>query len=96
MDKLITFFALKPLLSNDWAFGRQVVERFLMAERWLSVDEIAAHLAGNPDTIFKWITRKSMPAHKVRRLWNLTVRKLKTLKHRRVMTTTVHIFITTV
>ena len=40
-----------------------------MAERWLSVDEIAAHLGVNPDTIYKWITRKSMPAHKVGRLW---------------------------
>ena len=40
-----------------------------MAERWLSVDEIAAHLGVNPDTIYKWITRKSMPAHKLGRLW---------------------------
>lgn len=40
-----------------------------MAEHWLSVDEIAAHLGVNLDTIYKWITRKSMPAHKVRRLW---------------------------
>ena len=40
-----------------------------MPERWLSVDEIAAHIGVNPDTIYKWITRKSMPAHKVGRLW---------------------------
>lgn len=40
-----------------------------MQERWLSVDEIAAHLGVNPDTIYKWITRKKMPAHKVGRLW---------------------------
>lgn len=40
-----------------------------MPERWLSVDEIAAHLGVNPDTIYKWITRKSMPAHKVGKLW---------------------------
>lgn len=40
-----------------------------MNEAWLSVDEIAAHLGVNPDTIYKWITRKSMPAHKVGRLW---------------------------
>ncbi len=40
-----------------------------MPERWLSVDEIAAHLGVNPDTIYKWITRKSMPAHKLGRLW---------------------------
>ena len=40
-----------------------------MQERWLSVGEIAAHLGVNPDTIYKWITRKKMPAHKLGRLW---------------------------
>ncbi|MGE3310952.1 MAG: helix-turn-helix domain-containing protein [Limisphaerales bacterium] len=40
-----------------------------MPERWLSVFEIAAHLGVNPDTIYKWITRKAMPAHKVGKLW---------------------------
>ena len=40
-----------------------------MQERWLSVEEIAAHLGVNPDTIYKWITRKKMPAHKLGRLW---------------------------
>ena len=41
----------------------------LMKERWLSVREIAAHLGVNRDTIYKWIERKKMPAHKVGRLW---------------------------
>jgi excisionase family DNA binding protein len=40
-----------------------------MNERWLSVEEIAAHLGVNPDTIYKWIERKKMPAHKLGRLW---------------------------
>ncbi len=40
-----------------------------MQERWLSVGEIAAHLGVNPDTIYKWIPRKKMPAHKLGRLW---------------------------
>jgi excisionase family DNA binding protein len=40
-----------------------------MQERWLSVGEIAAHLGVNPDTIYKWIDRKKMPAHKLGRLW---------------------------
>jgi excisionase family DNA binding protein len=41
----------------------------LMQERWLSVQEIAAHLGVNRDTIYKWIERKRMPAHNVGRLW---------------------------
>lgn len=40
-----------------------------MQERWLSVGEIAAHLGVNPDTIYKWLTRKKMPGHKLGRLW---------------------------
>ena len=40
-----------------------------MPERWLSFAEIAAHLGVKPDTIYKWIVRKGMPAHKVGRLW---------------------------
>jgi excisionase family DNA binding protein len=44
-------------------------ENLAMAERWLSVEEIAAHLGVNRDTIYKWIGRKKMPAHKVGRLW---------------------------
>jgi len=41
----------------------------LMHERWLSVGEIAAHLGVNPDTIYKWVERKKLPAHKLGRLW---------------------------
>ena len=40
-----------------------------MAERWLSVDEIAVHLGIKRDTVYKWIDRKAMLAHKVGRLW---------------------------
>lgn len=37
--------------------------------RWLSVDEIAAYLGVKRDTVYKWIERKNMPAHRVGRLW---------------------------
>lgn len=38
-------------------------------DRWLSVDEFAAYLGIKRDTVYKWIERKSMPAHKVGSLW---------------------------
>lgn len=41
----------------------------MMDDRWPSVAEIAAHLGVKRDTIYKWIDRKQMPAHKVGRLW---------------------------
>lgn len=40
-----------------------------MEDRWLSVDDVAAYLGIRRDTIYKWIDRKRMPAHKVGRLW---------------------------
>lgn len=40
-----------------------------MDDRWLSVDEICTHLGLGRDTIYKWIDRKEMPAHRVGRLW---------------------------
>jgi len=38
-------------------------------ERWLSLEEIAAYLGIRRDTVYKWINRKNMPAHKVGSLW---------------------------
>lgn len=40
-----------------------------MSDRWLSVEEIAEHLGVSKDTVYVWISKKRMPAHKVGRLW---------------------------
>ena len=40
-----------------------------LADRWLSVDEIAGYLGIKRDTVYKWIDRRDLPAHKVGRLW---------------------------
>lgn len=40
-----------------------------MHERWLSEGEIASQQGVNADTIFKWITRTKMPAHKLGWPW---------------------------
>lgn len=37
--------------------------------RWMSVAEIADHLGVKPDTVYTWISQRSMPAHRVGRLW---------------------------
>ena len=42
-------------------------------DRWLSVEEIAAHLGVKRTSIYKWITRKNMPAHKLGKLWKFKV-----------------------
>lgn len=40
-----------------------------MEDRWLSVDEIGEYLGVKRDTVYKWISDKGMPAHKIGRLW---------------------------
>jgi excisionase family DNA binding protein len=40
-----------------------------MEDRWLSVSEIAIYLGITPDSVYRWIDRKGMPAHRLGRLW---------------------------
>ena len=49
-----------------------------MDDRWLSVDEICAHLGIGRDTIYKWIDKKDMPAHRVGRLWKFNKAEVDT------------------
>lgn len=47
-----------------------------MEDRWMSVEEIATYLGVKRDTIYKWIERKEMPAHKVGRLWKFNAHEV--------------------
>ena len=38
-------------------------------EKWLTVEEICTYLQVGKDTIYKWIDRRDMPAHRVGRRW---------------------------
>lgn len=40
-----------------------------MIEPWMSADDIAEHLGVTKHTIYGWINDRSMPAHKIGRLW---------------------------
>ncbi len=40
-----------------------------MEDRWLSVDEICQYLGISNDTVYRWIERQGMPAHRMGRLW---------------------------
>jgi excisionase family DNA binding protein len=41
----------------------------VMEDRWLSVDEIGKHLGVSSDTVYRWIDKHAMPAHRMGRLW---------------------------
>jgi excisionase family DNA binding protein len=45
----------------------------VIAEPWVSVDEIALHLGVARDSVYLWIERKALPAHKMGRLWKFKV-----------------------
>jgi len=38
-------------------------------DRWHSVNEVATHLGVAVDTVYRWIENKSLPAHRIGRLW---------------------------
>lgn len=40
-----------------------------MEDRWLSVEEISKYLGISSDTVYRWIDKQKMPAHKMGRLW---------------------------
>jgi excisionase family DNA binding protein len=40
-----------------------------MSFRWLSVEEIAEYLGVSKDTVYAWISKRNMPAHRIGRFW---------------------------
>ncbi len=47
-----------------------------MEDRWLSVDDIADHLGIKRDTVYKWISERQMPGHKIGRLWKFNQKEV--------------------
>ena len=44
-----------------------------MNDRYLSVAEICVYLGIKRDTVYKWISKKELPAHRVGKLWKFKV-----------------------
>ena len=44
-----------------------------MTEPWTSVDDVARHLGVAKDSVYRWIDRRSLPAHKIGRLWKFKI-----------------------
>jgi excisionase family DNA binding protein len=40
-------------------------------ERWVSVEEVAAHVGVRKDSIYRWIEKRGLPAQKIGKLWKL-------------------------
>ena len=51
------------------ALFRLLTESHAMSDRWLSVEEIAEYLGISKDTVYAWINKRNMPAHRIGRFW---------------------------
>jgi len=40
-----------------------------MSDPWVSVEDVARHIGVAKDTVYRWIEVRTMPAHRVGRLW---------------------------
>ena len=49
------------------AFGTQ------MTEPWTSVEGVARHLGVAKDSIYRWIDRRGLPAHRIGCLWKFKI-----------------------
>jgi excisionase family DNA binding protein len=49
-----------------------------VTEPWVSADVIAAHLGVTKDSVYVWIAKRAMPAHRVGRLWKFQISEVDT------------------
>ncbi len=45
-------------------------------ERWVGVDDVAAHLGVAKDSVYRWIEEQGLPAHRVGRLFRFKLSEL--------------------
>ncbi len=45
----------------------------MQPEPWVSLEEIAQHLAVSQDTVHRWIRKRGLPAHQVGRIWRFKI-----------------------
>lgn len=41
----------------------------MTTEPWASVEDVAKHLGVAKDSVYRWIDTRSLPAHRIGRLW---------------------------
>jgi excisionase family DNA binding protein len=72
------FNRLLPIITDSSSLPKldylnNNLERMLMTEPWTSVEGIALHLGVAKDSIYRWIDRRYLPAHRIGRLWKFKI-----------------------
>jgi len=44
-----------------------------VTDRWLSVQEIAQYLGISKETVYRWLDKGKIPAHRVGKLWKFKI-----------------------
>ena len=52
-----------------------------MAEPWSSVDDVARHLGVAKDSVYRWIDRRNLPAHRIGRIWKFKLSEVDDWVH---------------
>jgi len=47
-----------------------------LSQRWLSVEEIALYLGVSKETIYRWLEKSKIPAHRVGKLWKFKTNEI--------------------
>lgn len=63
---------LNYLRRQEWSFSRCGMD----SERWVTVDDVAAHLGVTRDSIYRWMNSKNLPAHRVGRAWRFRLSEI--------------------
>lgn len=45
-------------------------------ERWVGVEDVARHLGVNKDSVYRWIDKMGLPAHRVGRLFRFKISEI--------------------
>ena len=46
------------------------------SERWVGVEDVAAHLGVAKDSVYRWIEERGLPAHRVGRLFRFKLSEI--------------------
>lgn len=68
---------LLPIPARIYTLAASTVDKITyghqMTEPWTSVEDLARHLGVAKDSIYRWIDRRSLPAHRIGRLWKFKI-----------------------